>query len=368
MFWRILFQLVRVGRARLLLALVAVVSGAAVSAALLNIHFDAESKLAREFTTLGPNVVIAARQAPGDAAAPLLEENAARMIAQTLGAEARQIAPALYLVGHVRGTPVIVAGLDSPVRQEVSEISPNLTRPGQCQLGGKAAEALRLSRNAPFSIAYGGRTFACPPSALLPDSGSELDTQIVLGLQDAQQLAGLPGKVSLVHVRVDGSTAAIEGAVQKLRRSLPDLEVRPIRQIAEAEGQILGRIRELIFATVALILVLTALCVLSSMTALAMEHRRDVGLMKALGGDMRRVQRLFLCEIVAVALAGALSGWAAGIALSAWIGRQVFAATIAPRAEVLPLILALMTAVALAGALPLRLLSRVRPGMILRGE
>ncbi len=50
------------------------------------------------------------------------------------------------------------------------------------------------------------------------------------------------------------------------------------------------------------------------------------------------------------------------------MGARVFATSIAPRLIVLPVTLILMVAVSLAGALPLRLLGRVRPAEILRGE
>ena len=46
-----------------------------------------------------------------------------------------------------------------------------------------------------------------------------------------------------------------------------------------------------------LIFVLTALSVLATMTALAMERRVDVGLMKALGGSIGRIVSLFLAEV-----------------------------------------------------------------------
>ena len=54
-------------RGRWLLALVAVTSGAAVCAALLNLDLDAGDKLTREFRTLGANVVVSPQQS-GDAA------------------------------------------------------------------------------------------------------------------------------------------------------------------------------------------------------------------------------------------------------------------------------------------------------------
>ena len=365
MFWRILFQLVRVGRTRLLLALGAVVSGAAVCSALLNIHFDAERKMTQEFTTLGPNIVVSAKQQPGDLERPLLDESAAATIQQTLGTQARTVEPVLYLVGHVSGKPVIVAGARSASEGSIARQAPAAL---PCLVGRKAATSFVAKPDAALQVSYAANTFDCGSVELRAESGSEEDSQLVMPLQSAQSLASLPGKATLIRVRVAGTPEAVTAAVQKLSAALPHLEVRAIRQIAEAEGQIFGRIRGLIFATVVLILALTSLCVLSTMTALAMQHRRDVGLMRALGGEMNRILRLFLCEILALGVAGGLLGWLVGVALSAWVGWQVFDAAISPRAEVLPLVVALITAAAMLGALPLRLLAQVRPGVILRGD
>ncbi len=121
-------------------------------------------------------------------------------------------------------------------------------------------------------------------------------------------------------------------------------------------------------ATIVLILMLTALCVLATMAALAMDRRLDVGLMKALGGSMRQVLRLFLLEAGSLGLAGGIVGCAAGLVLSEWVGQRVFGANVTPRFEVIPITLILMIGVSLAGAFPLRLLARVKPAVIFRGE
>jgi len=141
-----------------------------------------------------------------------------------------------------------------------------------------------------------------------------------------------------------------------------------VRQIAQAEGQLLGRLRLLLLTTVVLVLALTGLCVLATMATLAVERRTDVGLMKALGGAMPRLVRLFLAEVGMLGAIGGLIGSLLGAVLAAWIGRQVFGTAISARFEVFPLTIALMVAVALAGAAPLRLLGRVRPAVVLRGE
>src|SRR5207302_745994 len=126
------------------------------------------------------------------------------------------------------------------------------------------------------------------------------------------------------RVIVSGSPCELEAFTSRLARALPGFEVRPVRQLAEAEGHLLGRIRVLILSAVILILALTTLCVLATMAALAMERRRDVGLMKALGGSMSRVFRLFLTEAGSLGVVGGLLGYVVGILLSEWMGRRVF--------------------------------------------
>jgi putative ABC transport system permease protein len=171
-----------------------------------------------------------------------------------------------------------------------------------------------------------------------------------------------------VQLSVSGTATSIGGYAARLTNSLPGYDVRPIRQVTEAEGNLLSRTRLLIVSMVVLILVLTALCVLATMAALAMERRADVGLMKALGGTISRIVGLFLAEVGVLGAAGGLIGCIAGVALSQWMGRRVFGTSITPRWEVFPLTIALMVVVAMTGALPLRRLGRVKPAVILRGE
>jgi ABC-type antimicrobial peptide transport system permease subunit len=77
---------------------------------------------------------------------------------------------------------------------------------------------------------------------------------------------------------------------------------------------------------------------------------------------------LFLAEAGALGAVGGLLGFLLGVVLARWIGERIFGVVISARFEVLPITLALTIGVALAGAFPLRLLGRVRPADILRGE
>jgi hypothetical protein len=50
------------------------------------------------------------------------------------------------------------------------------------------------------------------------------------------------------------------------------------------------------------------------------------------------------------------------------MGLRVFGTAVPPQWEIFPITTVLMTVVAMAGALPLRMLGEVKPAIILRGE
>jgi putative ABC transport system permease protein len=383
-FGRILWNLLRASRGRLAVALLALVSGAAVISALLNVEFDADRKFTHDFRSLGANLIVepprvAQSSAGGALALPepgLMDESALASIESVHLAEA-VAAPYVYVVGTAgsgSGQRVVVAGtwLD-----ELPRLEPWLKIQGawimsradmaRCIVGRNAARQLAASPGSEIMLRYGGNS-ARLTVAGIAEAGGDEDDQIFVNLPVAQRLAGLDGRIGLVELSVAGPATGVEAAAKKLGAALPSLTVRPVRQITEVEGALLGRIRLLIFSMMALILLLTALCVLATMAALAMERRADVGLMKALGGSINGIVTLFLAEAGILGTAGGLLGYAVGIVLAHWIGQRVFEASLDARPEVLPLTLALMIGVALAGALPLRLLGKVKPAMILRGE
>jgi putative ABC transport system permease protein len=378
MFRRLLFHLLRGNQVRLVVALVALVSGGAVISAMLNLDLDISRKLKQEFRSLGANLVISAPQTAATAVGSpgLLEESVMQTI-EKVNPSSTPVAPYLYLVaqgGPDLGQDVVVAGswLD-----RMPQIAPWWKISGgrtvsrddlaHCLIGRNVSQSLGVSTGNTLELRYGGRSADLTVAGVI-NSGDSADNQVFVNLSVAQQLSGLNGKIELVQLSVPGSASEIKEIEENLQSALPGLEVRPIQQIAAAEGSLFHRIRFLVISTGVLILVLTALCVLATMAALAMERRRDVGLMKALGGSIQRIVRLFLAEVGILGAVGGVLGYGVGMLLSAWMGYEVFGTNIAPHWEVLPLTVALMFLVSLAGALPLRLLGNVRPAVILRGE
>jgi putative ABC transport system permease protein len=379
MFWRLVFQLLRGSRARLTVAILALVSGAAVISGLLNLDFGVEYQLTQQFRTLGANIVVAPKPAdsvPESALtnSALMNEDAVLTRVQQIASPNISYAPFAYVIAHAEGTQVVAVGtwLD-----ELKVLNPTWKMDGdwissredvtQCLVGRNASRQLHLTRGSPLRLQYLARSSQCKISGII-DSGAADDNQVFMNLSALQSLAELPGQISLVQLSVSGTPKFIANIAAQISEYLPQFQVRPIREVTEAEGMLLGRIRLLIVSMVILILVLTALCVLATMAALAMERRADVGLMKALGGSITRIVGFFVAEVGLLGAAGGLVGAILGAGLSYWMGLRVFGAAVTPRWEIFPITTILMTVVAMAGALPLRILGEVKPAIILRGE
>jgi len=378
----------RGSRGRMAVALIAVISGATVISALLGLEFDIERQLTQQFRLLGANVVISQ---PGSAHAlpswqasaetlgsPVLMDQAPVLaqIERMPGADVVAAAPFLYVVAHAEDTPVVVAGtwLDqtrglNPTWKITGHWVRSRDDEADCLIGRRVARQFSLAPGSSLEIDSLDRSAEVRVAGVIDAGGTE-DSQILVNLPVAQKLAktSAAGQIELVLMSIRGTSTAIGRYTEQLAAALPGYSVRPIQVVSQAEGNLLDRTRLLIALMVVLILVLTALCVLATMAALAMERRKDVGLMKALGGSISRIVALFLAEVGTLGAVGGLIGSIGGIGLARWMGLRVFNASIHARWDVFPLTIALMVGVALAGALPLRLLGKVKPAVILRGE
>jgi putative ABC transport system permease protein len=390
MFWRIMRRLLGANRGRLFVILLALGTGAAITSALLNLQVDAQRRLTTEFRAFGANVIIAPSDSGASSSAEspqFLNDSLFADLAE--GMDSSSIPKAEFLYGIVdaakvpavkdrklgASTKVILAGFAYSGSRPEQLLSPALVvaaqkmAPGDtlaCEVGQRAAALLQLRTGDIVVLTNGSRQVSCRVEVLLSIGGAE-DSQIFLELRATQALLDQPGRISLIQLSVPGTPQQIQDYIASLRR-LPGAGVRPIRQFTEGEAKIYNRISGILSATVGLVLVLTALCVMAAMTNVALERRNDVGLMKAIGGATRRVLRLFLAEAALLGLTAGILGAAIGILLSMWLGKAVFGIAARPRLIVYPVAVGLTIIVAIAGAYPLRRLANIRPAAVFRGE
>ena len=380
MFWRIVRRLLTANYNRLLVILLALGAGAAVSSALINLQIDAQRRLTREFRTLGANVVIAPHTTTdADANGTTLDETLLGRIPAEYEAKSIPAAAFLYVIGEVaKGDtvhfePAVIAGTAGYGLTELRpgrrlEYSADIERDAMaCEVGVKAAEQFKVHAGDSLQLRDESRQASCKVFAVVATGGAE-DTQIFTGLSTAQSLAGLPGRISLIQLSVTGTPESINAFIASLGQRLPGTDVHGVKQLAEAEGHIYDRISGLLSATVLLVLILTSLCVMAGMSNVAIERKNDVGLMKAIGGSVDRVVNLFLTEAILLGVAGGVIGSALGLATSMWLGKAVFGVAAQPRWIVYPVSVALTVIVSIASAFPLRRLASVKPASVFRGE
>jgi len=223
-------------------------------------------------------------------------------------------------------------------------------------------------------------------------TGGPEDDAIVASLGRAQQLANKPGQYRRLYVsaltkpedafaRKDPKTMTpaefdtwyctpyISAIALQISEELKGTDVRVIRRVAEGEGNILTRVRTLLWLVTFAALLASALAVGASAAASVIERRTEIGLMKALGAGSGLVGVLLAAEQLLLAFVGGGIGYALGIVLARLLGERIFGFAPAPKFFVLLIILVLAALITLLGsAFPLRRASRYDPAPILRGE
>src|SRR5271157_1571020 len=223
-------------------------------------------------------------------------------------------------------------------------------------------------------------------------TGGPEDDAIVASLGTAQQLANKPGQYRRLYVsaltkpedafaRKDPNTMTpaefdtwyctpyISAIALQISQELKGTDVRVIRRVAEGEGNILTRVRTLLWLVTFAALLASALAVGASAAASVIERRTEIGLMKALGAGSGLVGVLLAAEQLLLAFVGGGIGYAVGIVLARILGERIFGFTPTPNLFLLLIILALAALITLLGsAFPLRRASRYDPAPILRGE
>jgi putative ABC transport system permease protein len=357
-------------RSTVALAIVAVAIGASVASALLHVSGDVSRKLTRELRALGPNLILVSSPEAGAGAAAtasgFLDEGVAR---ERLAAAGIEGAALLVVMARVGDQPVQIVGADLAALRRLHP-SWRIAAGAQGSLMGARLMkrlAVRAGDSLTVAFAEGGNVLRLPAGARLEAGGAD-DEAWWIPLADAQSLAGLEGRVSLVEARIEGDAGAAAGTVASLERG-GGTHALLLHALSATEAGLLARMRRLMAMVTIAALVAAGLCAFGTLTDLALERRREIALMKALGASRREVVRQLVTESLAIGLIGGLCGWLLGLFFAQVIGREVFHSAIAVHWQVPPLVLALSLAIAgLASLGPVQLALAIEPAAALRGE
>jgi putative ABC transport system permease protein len=396
MFWRLWWRALSVKRSQAALALASLVVGAAISAMLLTLYGGVRRKMTEDFRSYGANVVVSAAGGGSTlaGASSLVEESSLKPLADfAQSTPGTTYAPVLYGVVRVSPDPAdprlpeftnaVAAGTEVTQLQKLNpgwhiegeEISAALPA-STCAVGSALAAQLHLHPGSSLKLRQVSEDAGPAASvatryrvAAILTTGASEDNQVIVPLSDLQSLLGISGKVTLVELSIPGETRDVEGAVHQLAGDLPGLEVRPIRQIVYSEGKVLETIRWLLLSLTILILVIITLCVMATMTAIVLERRKDIGVMKALGAADGLLMRLFMAEGAGIGLAGGILGYAVGAVLAREVALRLFGVGLSLNFGTLLAVCGLAVLLAMmAGQVPVRIVKLIQPTVVLKGE
>jgi putative ABC transport system permease protein len=388
---RILTKSISRRKSRIAIAVVAVLIGASIAGALVTVSLNIESKVGAEFRQYGANILLVPESdtvsiSIGDVDYGSLTEQ--RFIQQADLSKIDQInwsanilgyAPYLYNLVESEGERAILAGVWF---DQIQTISPWWDVQGEwiadrndttsAIIGTTVADVLDVGIGDVIPLTYNNtyweRMTNLTISGIVTTGGSE-DNQIFTTLALAQNLTDKIGKVSTVQVSALCIGCPVDVIAGNIEWMIPYVKAKSVKQVVNAEMEILGKIEQMMVLVAVVALFASALGVMTTMTASVVERKKEIGLMKAIGAENRKIIFLFSSEAVIIGILGGILGYLTGFGVAEFIGQSVFNSSITPELQVLPMVMALSVGVSLlASMLPIRHAIRVEPARVLRGE
>ncbi len=370
MFWLLVFRALRLRMQRVAVVFAALTVGAAIVTAMASVYFDINAKMSQELRTFGANFYIG----PGHGNA-LSEETLQPIIDGAPKGLINAASPYLYGMARTELAKVVLMGVwfDAlprlvPYWQVTGDwIGVNFDD-RHAMIGVKLAANLHVKLGDPVVLVEGQQRHSLQIKGIV-EAGDATDNMLIVNLDLAQQWLHQPGGISDAMFSVNNDLGQVDAFAHGLQRRYPDLDVRPILKVSASEGQVLDKIKGLMGLVSAVILILSSLCVNTTLMAIVGERSREFALQKALGASSRDISLQMLAETGIIALAAVVCGSLIGFILAQILGHAVFNAAIALRAPVFPLTLVLSLLVAAAAAIvPVRRALHVEPALVLKGE
>jgi putative ABC transport system permease protein len=201
------------------------------------------------------------------------------------------------------------------------------------------------------------------------ETGGNEDSQVFVNLHLAQNMTGREDKVHTVQVSALCTGCPVNVFAREIEGEMEYVEARTVKQLVSAEMATLQNFKGMMAMVTVVAMAASTLGVTTTMTTSVIERRKEIGLMKALGAERRRITTLFLVESSIIGVIGGIIGFTVGVFLARMIGLSVFDTAVATNLLLLPVAIAISVAVAvLASIPPVRRALKVEPAIVLRGE
>jgi putative ABC transport system permease protein len=354
-----------------IVALLAIVLGTSVLGGLVNLYYDINEKMGKEFRAYGANMIIY----PSDQQTKINMDKVDEINKQIPEKKMMGLAPLQYSVVQIDEKPIVLAGTWLDQMKKVSpywSIDGNWIRDRnnikEAMLGVNIAKKYDIKSGAVLTFSNQSKqNFSVKVKGIVTSGGKE-DNQIFVNTNLAENISKKQ-EADIIMVSLLEKGSKLKKMSNQLQETVSDIKVQPIKQMEKSEEKMLLKIQKLIRLIGIIIFVITILTVSTTMISMMNERKKEVGLKKALGASNKLLLLEFLAEGTLISLFGSTLGILAAFYLAQLIGKSVFDAEISFQAIIIPwtYIIALII-VAVSFFIPVRKIMEVDPAIVLKGN
>ncbi len=385
MFFRILASSFRRSRRRKTIAFAALAIASAVWTLVLAIGTGTGDRVRRDLTAYGANIVVrpeTSQTAPSFLGVPLpappapqtLPEGSVDALTEIFWKNnITAISPALSVTVLAGSEPVPAEGVDfrrnrrsktgerfatsvvaaHPAWKIVSGRWPEDGR-SEAAVGARLAQARSWTPGARLQLKGPGGERNVAVAGVFR-SGEREDSEILLPLPLAQEIAGEPARIGRIDVAAMTTpeskllaalhkdprtlppaeydrwycTPYATSIAQRIVESIPGARAAPVRRITVAEERSASIAESLLFFAGGAALLTALLAVFATLYDSVTERAAEIGLWKALGAEPEKVAAVFFAEAAANGLLGGVAGSLAGLLLAPIAARAIFGFSVA---------------------------------------
>ena len=397
---------VKVRKKKFLIALLAIILGTSILAALLNIYMDLNANIGKNLRSFGANIMVLP-----DSGQPLIADGseigsadsgkfinykAISLDSSNIEEYIYAYSPYIYGVSKVKTVDMVITGVDFDSIVKTNpwwKINGELPAKGDIQgsvIGINVAQRLNLKMGDEFEIEMPGLNkednadtvssasvageFAAEGehkflvNGIVKTNSSE-DDQVFINIEAAQGIFGLKDKVSLIQVSALTSEKSVEDIIEIIEKQNTGIKVKSVSKISKAENVIQDKVQWLILLVVIVALAGTILCIMSTMINTVLERTKEIGIMKALGSNGKRIGALFYGEGILMGIVGGMIGGIVGLLLSQVISISVYGSQVSIRYWLIPLAAVIGVLITIISSYwPVKRALSIDPVITLRGD
>jgi putative ABC transport system permease protein len=224
------------------------------------------------------------------------------------------VAPKLLVQTEVKGTRVLVAGVDFKAEQRLKKwwriaSGMNPAASGEALIGKDAAAKLKLAPGDSIAVGRGSLRVA----GVLDNTGSQDDGLIFTDIAWVQKQFNKGNAVSMIELSALCSGCPIEDIVGQVNGVLPGARAVAVKETVELKMQAMHYFHKFSLGISALLLIVAGMIIFFAMTASVKERVQEIGLFRAIGFRTGHIIQVLLTEAFIVSLLAGVAGYAIGI-------------------------------------------------------